>query len=530
MESGYERACVKVQNARRWDMVSNVGKVSFIGAGPGDPRLVTVRGAELLGQADVVVYDADVDEDMLELARDGAERVRVARDAKPESNVPDLVARARAGSQVVRLFYGDPFAFRGGAIELAGVRQARVDVEVVAGVIAPTAAAAYSGLALSRYEDVTPSVALAVVNDAEELHDWRKLSLATDTLALLTDLEQVLEITHTLTYYGRKPETPAALVRNVSLPSQKVVLDTLVGIRKHIPEFSSDEDKGMVLLVVGESISGREALRWFDTRPLFGKRILVTRAADQGKKTGAMLRERGAEPLLIPTIQIQPPADPAPVTRAAKELATYPWVVFTSENGVRAFFDVLAAQKLDARAFGKSRVGAIGPGTAAALEARGIQADVTAKEFRGEGLAKALLDAMGGSARGTRVLVARAKQAREALPEALREAGCEVDVVAAYETHPAARETTERLRGMLEGKRVDAITFTSASTVHAFCDAVGKDAAALLSKSGAIVASIGPITSEAAAAHDIAVHATASTYTLEGLLVALEAAFTRAAR
>ena len=501
-----------------------MGKVSFIGAGPGDPRLLTLRGAELLGQADVVIYDPDVDEDALELAREDAERVMVARDATPESNVPDLVARARAGAHVARLFYGDPFAFRGGAIELAGVRQARIDVEVAAGVIAPTAAAAYSGLALSRYEDVTPSVALAVVNDAEELHDWRKLSLATDTLALLTDIEQVLEITHTLTYYGRKPETPAALVRNVSLPSQKVAQGTLVGIRKHIAEFSSPEQKGMVLLVVGDSIAGSDALRWFDTRPLFGKRVLVTRTEGQARKMGAMLRERGAEPVFVPTIEIHPPADPAPITNAARSLESYAWVVFTSENGVKAFFEVLAAQKLDARAFGRSRIGAIGPGTAAAVQARGLQPDVVAKEFRGEGLAKALLDAMGSEARGKRVLVARAKEAREALPEALREAGCEVDVVAAYETHPAPRAATERLRGLLESKKLDAVTFTSASTVHAFCDAVGEGAASLVAKSGVIVASIGPITTEAATAREITVHATATTYTLEGLMTALESA------
>src|SRR6185312_5108619 len=179
-------------------------------------------------------------------------------------------------------------------------------------------------------------------------------------------------------------------------------------------------------------------------------RVLVTRAEGQARKMGAMLRERGAEPVFVPTIEIHPPADPAPVTRAARSLESYAWVVFTSENGVKAFFDVLAAQKLDARAFGRSRIGAIGPGTAAAVQARGLQPDVVAKEFRGEGLAKALLDvigsaegatmqasAMGSEARGKRVLVARAKEAREALPEALREAGCEVEVVAAYETHPA---------------------------------------------------------------------------------------------
>ncbi|HEX4514883.1 MAG TPA: uroporphyrinogen-III synthase [Polyangiaceae bacterium] len=499
-----------------------MGKVWFIGAGPGDPRLLTLRGAELLGRADVIVYDEDVHEEAFELAREDATRVRVPRGAQPESNVADLIARARSGANVARLFHGDPFAFRGGAIELAGVRKAHVEVEVVAGVIAPTAAAAYSGLALSRYEDITPSVALAVVNEAEELHDWRKLSLATDTLALMTDIEQVQEITHTLTYYGRKPETPAALVRDVSLPSQKVVLDTLVGIRKHIADFG---ESGMVLLVVGDSISGREALRWFDTRPLSGKRILLTRTADQGKKTAAMLRERGAEPVLVPTIEIRPPSDPLPASRAARELSSYAWVLFTSENGVHAFFGFLEKEGLDTRAFAKSRIGVIGPGTAAALAEKGLRADVIAKELRGEGLAKAILGELAGE-RGKRVLVARARQAREALPQALIDAGCEVDVVAVYETHPLA-QAGERIRTLLEKRLVDAITFTSASTVHALCDALGEDAPALVRKSGAVVASIGPITTEAAIARGLEVGATATTSTLEGLVSALELEFSR---
>ncbi len=509
-----------------------MGRVSFIGAGPGDPRLLTLRGAELLEQADVVMYDEDVHTDIVDLARGSASRVMVARDATPESNIPDLVSRARGGAHVVRLFYGDPFAFRGGAIELGGVRQAHVEVEVVAGVIAPTAAAAYCGLALSRYEDVTPSVAIAVVNEAEELHDWRKLSLATDTLALLTDIEQVLEITHTLTYYGRKPETPAALVRNVSLPSQQVAIDTLVGIRKHIPEFErAHVEKSMVLLVVGESISGREALRWFDTRPLSGKRVLVTRTAEQARKTSAMLRERGAEPIVVPTIEIHPPKDPTAMQCAAREVGTYAWVAFTSENGVRAFFDALAAQNLDARAFKQARIAVIGPGTAAALADKGLTADVVAKEYRGEGLAKAMLDAMQGGP-SKRVLIARAKQAREALPEALRAGGCEVDVVPVYETLPAPREVTDRLRTLFttQDRRIDAITFTSASTVYGFCDAMGDGVAELVKRSGALVASIGPVTTEAAIARGLEVQATAATYTLDGLMAVLEGAFSRAPR
>jgi uroporphyrinogen III methyltransferase/synthase len=506
-----------------------VGRVSFIGAGPGDPRLLTLRGAELLALADIVFYDEDVHDDVLEVARPNAARVRIARDALPDSNVPALVSQARSGSHVARVYYGDPFAFRGGAIELAGVRQAHIEVEVVAGVIAPTAAAAYCGLALSRYEDVTPSLAIAVVNEAEELHDWRKLSLATDTLALLTDISQVVEITHTLTYYGRKPSTPAALVRNVSLPSQQVAQDTLVGIRRHVAEFERAHiEKSMVLLVVGESISSRESLRWFDTRPLSGKRVLVTRTREQSKKAIALLRERGADPIVVPTIDVRPIADPAPMLRAVRELGSFGWVAFTSENGVHAFFEALASEHLDARAFAHARLVVVGPGTAAALADKGITADVVAKEHRGEGVAKAILDAGGTE----RVLVARAKQGRETLPETLQKAGRDVDVVAVYETHPAPKDDADRLRALFDpqspsGRATDAITFTSASTVHGFCDALGDDAARLVKGSGAVVASIGPVTTEAALARGLEVTATAATYTLEGLVTALEGVFVR---
>jgi uroporphyrinogen III methyltransferase/synthase len=319
-------------------------------------------------------------------------------------------------------------------------------------------------------------------------------------------------------------------VRNVSLPSQQVVLDTLVGIRKHIPEFERAHiEKSMVLLIVGESISGRDMLRWFDTRPLSGKRVLVTRTPAQARQTSAMLRERGADPIVVPTIEVRPIEGRAPMVKAAHELGSYAWVAFTSENGVHAFFDTLAQEGLDARAFARSRVAVIGPGTAAALAEKGITADIVAKEFRGEGLAKAMLTELRASEQQgpKRVLIARAKEARAALPDLLREGGCEVDVVPVYETHPA-KDVAGRLRELFTGpSKLDAVTFTSASTVHGFCDALGDNAAELLKQSGAVVASIGPVTTEAAIARGLEVQATAAAYTLEGLMAVLEGAFAR---
>ncbi len=504
-------------------MSTTIGSISFIGAGPGDPRLLTLRGRELLERATVIVFEEGVHPETLALAPH-AERHERPRAASPEAVADELVRHARAGHHVARVFVGDPFAFRGGTVELARVRAAGIAGEVVAGVIAPTAVAVYTGLALNRAADVTPSIAVAVVQDAEHLHDWTKLSLATDTLVLVVHFEQVEQITETLTYYGRPPQTPAALVRDVSLPSQRVVLDTLVGVRKHARSFGG----GHGMLVVGDSLGERDLLRWFEARPLFGKRILVTRAEGQAQRTAALLRARGAEPVIVPMIAFEPPPEPDAVRAAIADLR--PWtdggaVVFTSENGVRAFFDALAAAGKDARALGAAIVGAVGPGTESALASRGVRADVVAKEFRGEGLAQALLERFGGAR--PRVLVARAKDAREVLPDTLRAAGCTVDVLPVYVTVPAP-DAPRRLGALLsgEGGGLDAILFTSASTVDRFADALAQAGLAISAIPPSIrIGSIGPITTAAAAKRGITVHVEAAEFTVPALIDALERSY-----
>lgn len=490
--------------------------ISFVGAGPGDPRLLTLRGAELLADADVVVASAGVHEETIARAP-RAERVQLARGAPAETTAELMIERARAGKRVVRLFRGDSMLFGTGQSEVTLVARAKVPIEIVAGVIVPTAVAAYAGLSLSAAEDITPSVAFAVVTDAAELHDWKALSLATDTLALMLDATHVDEVCSTLTYHGRSPSTPAGLVRDASLPTQRVVFDTLVRIRDRAAELGPGE----VLLLVGEPLGRREGLRWFDTRPLFGKRVLLTRPREQGERTASLLREQGADPVVMPTIEIGPPADFAPLDRALSELATYDWVAFTSENGVARTWERLASLGRDARAFGSSKLAAIGPGTAAALKAHGLTADVMAKEFRGEGLTRAMLDSM-GERRG-RVVVLRAKEAREVLPDALREAGCHVDVIAAYETHSVSRARIDAIADVLDRAAVDAITFTSASTVRSVCDALGARAPTLLAK--VKVVSIGPITSDAATERGVRVDATAAEHSLPGVIAALAGVF-----
>jgi uroporphyrinogen III methyltransferase/synthase len=272
-----------------------------------------------------------------------------------------------------------------------------------------------------------------------------------------------------------------------------------------------------------------EALRWAERRPLFGKRVLVTRAREQAGGTAALLREAGAEPVVVPTIEIRPPADPGPLAGALEALraGVYRWVAFTSANGVERTWEALAQAGADTRSFGLAKVAAIGPATARALEDRGLRPDVIAKEFRGEGLADSMLDAIRGSGAPPRVLVSRAAKARDVFPETLRRAGCEVDVVSAYETHapagPVIEELTAALVGAVPGRTLDVALFTSSSTVENLCDLLGPRAAELLA--GVKIASIGPITTATAEARGVRVDVTAREYSVPGLMAALIASY-----
>jgi uroporphyrinogen III methyltransferase/synthase len=485
------------------------GIVYFIGAGPGDPRLLTLRGAELLRRASHVFIDAEVHPDVVPPGP--IERTIVLR-GRGMQHSDAILALARSGHKVARVFSGDPLLFRWGDEEVGRVALAGIPIEIVAGVTSVTAASAYGGLVLVRSSDASPSVAFAAIRDVAELHDWTKLSLATDTIALVTDAEHVEELTSTLTYYGRAPSTPAALLQDVSMPTQKVATGTLVDMRKLAAQFG----KGEVMLLVGEPLSLRETIRWFDVRPLFGKRVLVLRAAEQIASAADIIRERGGNPIAISAIDIRPASDPEPLRKAVSELDRYGWVVFTSANTVRFVFDALNEARLDSRAI-RGKVAAIGPGTSAALEAHGIRPDVLPSEHRAEGLAKDLLEAMKP---GERVLLPRAKIARDMLPDALRAAGHSVDVVTAYETHPPDPQRQAALREAVA--KADAVLLTSSSTAQNLLDALGGPPPERL-----VVASIGPITTEAARKLGFRVDATAEVYTLDGIVESLEAFFAR---
>lgn len=504
------------------------GKVYLVGAGPGDPELVTRRGARRLAEADLVLYDALVHPGVLEHCAPSAERVFVGKRAgragarQAEIN-RRLVEAARAGRIVVRLKGGDPFLFGRGSEEAEHLVAEGIPFEVVPGVSSTMAATAYAGISLT-HRDLASSIAYVTATESPEkdasAHDWSKLATATQTLVIFMGARNLDSLMRLLVANGRAPTCPAAVVQWASLPKQRTVVGTIADIA----EKAHAADIGMPsLTIVGEVVRLREHLRWYDKKPLFGKRVLVSRAAGQAHAFARALRDAGAEPVELPAIRIVPPGDGAPLVRAVARLGHHAWVLFTSENGVAACFAELARQRKDARAFGDARVGAIGPATAAALFAHGIAADVVPAEHRGEGLAAEVIARHGGPLTGAAVLLARAAVARDALPELLTQAGARVDVVEAYRTLPPEESDLARLRATVANREVDVVTFTSSSTVEHTVAALGADAAPLLA--GLTVASIGPITTETAQRHGIRVDVSAADYTTAGLVAALERHF-----
>lgn len=499
-----------------------VGKVWLVGAGPGDPGLITVRGLEVLRRAEVVLYDTLAHPALLEAApqaeqRDVGKRYGAPSTSQAEIN-RDLIALAREGRRVVRLKGGDPLLFARGAEEALALAEANIPFEIVPGISSPVAAAAYAGISLT-HRDLSSSTTFITGSDREgkewSPESWKRLATATDTVCILMGMRRIEAIAKALIDGGRSPETPAAVIQWGARPEQRVVTARLADIAESARESGLSNP---AVIVVGEVVRLRDSLRWYDTRPLFGRRVLVPRPAGQAERTAQALRERGAEPRVVPVIEIAPPTDPAPLESAVTRLHGYDWVLFTSANGVERLFAALRRSGRDARAFGTSKIGVIGPRTADALERFGVRADRVAEEHIGEGLARDVL--LQGTPR--RVLIVRALVARDALPNLLREAGAEVDVVAAYETRPAA-PGPKSLVELVETRAVDTVLFTSSSTVTTTVERLGPHARELL---GALtVASIGPITTRTAEELGIRVDVTATTFTVDGLLDALERYF-----
>jgi uroporphyrinogen III methyltransferase/synthase len=498
------------------------GKVHLVGAGPGDPGLLTLRAVEVLRNADVLLYDALASEAIVGFAPRECERIFVGKragdHAMAQTEIESLmIAKAREGRRVVRLKGGDPFVFGRGGEEAEALRTAGITFSVVPGISSAFAVPAYAGIPVTHREHAASFTVLTGHEDpakAATSLDWAKLADPDRTLILLMATANLREICRKLVENGLAEATPVAVVADGTRPTQRTVLATLATIAD---EAASAGIGAPAIVVIGGVAQLRERLRWFDTSPLFGKRVAITRTGEQSASFARALLERGAEPIVAPAIAIEPPDDPSVVERALGRLGDFSWLVFTSRNGVDALFQALAAHGADARAIGRAKIAAIGERTAERLRDHGIRADLVPDTFIGEAVASALI----ARARpGDRVLVYRAQEARDVLPRMLEEAGLIVSVVPAYKTVvPSDPSFAAKIAP------ADVLTFTSASTVRGFATLLGGDAQAAKAARGKCVACIGPITAEAARETGLDVNVVAARYTTRGLLDALDAHF-----
>ena len=497
------------------------GMVYLVGAGPGEPELITAKGLRLLREADVIVSDRLVDPRTLEEARPDAEQIdagkgRGQRRMEQEEINTLLIRLARKGKRVVRLKGGDPFLFGRGGEEAEALAEAGVPFAVVPGVTSAIAAPTYAGIPVTHR---AVSSSLAIVTGSEDPSredsriDWRSLAQA-DTLVVLMGVEALPSIVAAVLEAGRAPETPVALVRWGTEPYQETVTGTLQDIVKRV---ETAELKPPAVVVVGEVVRLREKLTWFDKGPLFGKRVLVTRTRQQASTLCQLLSQEGAWPLELPTIVIEPVEDLSDLDEALARLSAYRWVLFTSANAVGLFFARLRTLGRDARAFGEAQICAIGTGTGSALEAQGLRPDYVPPEFISEALLKGLRDRL---TPGDRLLLPRALEGREVLAEGLRAAGALVEEVPLYRAAPPS-DLADRARKLLQ-EGVDVATFTGSSTVRNLATLLDGDLKALRS---AVVACIGPVTAETAQELGLQVDVVAQEYTVPGLVEALRTYF-----
>ena len=494
--------------------------VYIVGAGPGDPSLITVRGLRYLEVADVVVHDHRVQPGLLRRAPALAERIDVGA-AAPKPLEQDaicllLAEKAREGKTVVRLKWGDPFVFDSGGKEALFLHEHGIPFEVVPGVPAAIGGPAYAGIPVTYPEagDVLSFVrGHEGETDALPDVDWSRLAGLGGTIVCFAGARQIGAIARALMSHGRQADETAALIYEPTLPTQTTIAGTLGDVGRHAHE------RGPGLLVVGAVAGLRDHLRWYDDRPLFGRRIVVTRAREQAGELTEMLEERGAQVIAAPTIRIVAPEDTAALDRAARDASTFDWIVFTSGNGVVHFMQTLLASG-DVRDLKGVRICTVGPSTAAKLERYGIRVDLTPAEYRAESVVDALRGF--GDLHHKRILLPRADIGREVLGEDLRAAGAEVHEVAAYRTiagHADNQGDPDIYRLLLDGQ-IDAVTFTSASTVRNFAEMLGREQAADLLRTIA-VACIGPVTAEAAQQLGIATTIMPARYTIQDLVGAL---------
>jgi uroporphyrinogen III methyltransferase/synthase len=501
------------------------GIVYLVGSGPGDPKLLTLRAKECLERADVVFYDALAHPDTLRWAKPDAKRIYVGKrsgdHAVPQEATNSLlIAAAKSGKTVVRLKGGDPFVFGRGGEEAEELVAAGIPFEVVPGITSPIAASAYAGIPLT-HRDWASSVAFVTGHEdptkPEQSVRWRKLATGVDTLAILMGMSRLAAIAGELLAGGRAADTPVAVVQWGTHPRQRTLVTTLADV---VDDVARAGIGSPAIIVVGHVARLRETLRWFDKKPLFGKRIVVTRAREQASALVEMLTDLGADVLECPTIRTEPVEDTSALDAAIAELAGFDWVVFTSANAVRYFWARLEHANCDARAFGSAKMIAIGPATEAELRRHGVRADFVPKQSRSEAVLQEF-----GDAKGLRILIPRGESSRDVLRDGWTDAGADVVAVTTYRT-VSESDGAKEVRDALERDEIAAVTFTSGSTVENLLNAFGDaDAPKRLSKT--CVATIGPITSEVARAHGIEVAVEAASASVEALADALVEHFRR---
>jgi uroporphyrinogen III methyltransferase/synthase len=495
--------------------------VYLIGAGPGDPGLITVRGLQCLAEADVVLFDHLVHTRILRHARADAEKIDVGVAApqplEQEAICYLLAEKAREGKTVARLKWGDPFVFDRGGAEALFLHEQGVRFEVVPGIPAGIAVPSYAGVPVTYPGGGDTLTFIRGHEDggkARSSIDWASLARLDGTIVCYAGPQQLPQILSSLMSHGRPPEDSVAVVYDGTLPTQQTILGSLDEVAKTVRQSS---DRRPATLVVGRVTALREHLRWFDVRPLFGKRILVTRPRDQAAELVERLESMGAEAIEAPMIRIVPPEDYGPLDRACISIGEFDWIIFSSPNAVDAFVERLLAGPHDLRALKNVRLCVVGPATAERLARYGLKVDLTPPEYRAEAVLRELSTA--GDVSGLRVLLPRSDIGRELIGDELRRQGAEVTEVVAYRTlimEPEREGEPDVYRLLLE-HHIDVVTFTSPSAVRNFVRVLGAEPAADLLRA-TVVASIGPVTAEAASQCNIRTDVMPANYTIPALV------------
>src|ERR1700737_1197456 len=477
------------------------GKVYLVGAGPGDLRLVTLRAKECIERADVIVYDHLANPEMLRWARDDAEIIYAGKKAAEHALSQDeinarLVEKAREGKQVVRLKGGDPFVFGRGAEEATAIVEAGIAFEVVPGITSAIAGPAYAGIPVTNRAQNSHVTFFTGHEDPAKTQssiDYAALAKLGGTQVMLMGVERIEAIAQRMMEQGARKDLPVALVRWATTGRQETLVGALENIAQRVADLGFEAP---AVAVFGDVVALRENLSWYEKRPLSGKRIVVTRTRKQASELSNRLRALGAEIVELPTIRIEPPTDLREFAELVQDAHSYDWIVFTSPNGVEAFFEIFYKLYDDAREIGAAKIAAIGPATAQRIRDFHLHVDLQPEEFVAEAVVKEF--EKGGGVENLRILIARAEKARDLLPKQLSGMGAIVDEGFAYRPVPETRDITGARRRLLD-EGADLITFTSSSTVENFL------ALGLPWPKGMQVASIGPVTSKTARDHGLKV-------------------------